>query len=156
MGKSAHKKTSADRRTALYELYLRRHDRINNWDFVDLAARDVVGAHLADGPRDILYELARSSHWPERRTAIVATAHFIARDDLDDTFAIAELLLADTHDLVQKATGWMLRYAGTKDRARLIAFLDENARVMPRAMLRYSIEHLAPDQRQHYLGAAKR
>lgn len=92
MGQSAKdKKLSEQRLAELYELYIRRHDRINNWDLVDLAAYYVVGKYLADKPRDILYKLARSKNMWERRTAIVATAHFILKQkQVDDTFAIAE------------------------------------------------------------------
>jgi DNA alkylation repair enzyme len=147
---AAKKRTPESRRADLYALYLRRHDRINNWDLVDLAARDVVGGHLADKPRDVLYELARSESLWERRTAIVATAWFIRDGELDDTFAIAELLLGDDEDLIHKAAGGWLREAGKKDRARLLAFLDENAAEMPRTMLRYAMEHLDPEQRAHY------
>jgi 3-methyladenine DNA glycosylase AlkD len=149
---AARKQTTPERRTELYELYLRRHDRINNWDLVDLAARDVIGAQLADGPRDKLYELARSDSIWERRTAITATYFFIRNGDLDDTFAIAELLLDDDEDLIHKATGGWLREAGKHDRARLLAFLDEHAARMPRTMLRYAIEHLDPEVRAHYRG----
>ena len=149
---AARKRTAPERRTELYELYLRRHDRIDNWDLVDLAARDVVGAQLADGPRDKLYELARSDDIWERRTAIVATHHFIRDGDLDDTFRIAELLLGDEEDLIHKPVGGWLREAGKHDRARLLAFLDEHAAAMPRTALRYAIEHLDPELREHYRG----
>ncbi|MFT3745731.1 MAG: DNA alkylation repair protein [Pyrinomonadaceae bacterium] len=145
-------KCPADRLAELYELYIRRHDRINNWDLVDLAAYHVVGRYLADKPRDILYKLARSENQWERRTAIVATAHFIMKlKQVDDTFAIAELLVNDPEDLVQKGTGWMLRTAGDVDRPRLLTFLDKHAATMPRVLLRYSIEKLDKDQRSHYL-----
>ncbi|WP_116952805.1 DNA alkylation repair protein [Jiangella endophytica] len=144
------KRTPDDRRRELYELYLRRHDRIDNWDLVDLAAPYVVGGYLADRPRDVLYELARSENRWERRTAIAATAHFIRNGDVDDTFAIAELLLDDPEDLVHKAAGGWLRAAGDKDRDRLLAFLDRHAAAMPRVMLRYAVEHLEPDRREHY------
>jgi DNA alkylation repair enzyme len=147
---TARKGTPESRRAELYALYLRRHDRINNWDLVDLAARDVVGGHLADKPRDVLYELARSESLWERRTAIVATAWFIRDGELDDTFAIAELLIGDDEDLIHKAAGGWLREAGKKDRPRLLAFLDEHAAEMPRTMLRYAMEHLDPEQRAHY------
>ena len=151
MGQSAkHKRASEARRTELYELYLRRHDRINNWDLVDLAAAPVVGAHLMDRPRDPLYALARSGSWPERRTAIVATTTFIRSGQVDDTYAIAELLLGDDHDLVHKGTGWMLRFAGDVDPDRLRAWLDAHAAAMPRVMLRYAIEHLPPEERKAY------
>jgi 3-methyladenine DNA glycosylase AlkD len=156
MGKQAtSKKTPESRLKELYDLYIRRHDRINNWDLVDLAAYYVVGRYLADKPRDILYKLARSKNIWERRTAIVSTAHFIRQGDVADTFKIAEILVKDKEDLVNKGTGWMLRYAGDKDRRHLLSFLDKHAATMPRVALRYSIEHFDKKQRDHYLGMKK-
>jgi len=150
------KKCSEERLKELYDLYIRRHDRINNWDLVDLAAYYVVGKYLADKPRDILYKLARSKSIWERRSAILATAHFILKQkQVDDTFKIAELLVNDKEDLVHKGTGWMLRSAGDVDRKRLLAFLDEHAATMPRVLLRYSIEKLDKPLREHYLNLKK-
>ncbi|NJM41982.1 MAG: DNA alkylation repair protein, partial [Anaerolineae bacterium] len=145
------KKTPAARREELYKLYLRRHDCINNWDLVDRSAIYVVGGYLFDKKRDPLYNLARSKDVWERRTAIVSTAFFIRNRDLADTFKIAELLLKDDHDLIHKATGWMLRAAGTVDRKQLVAFLDAHAAIMPRMMLRYSLEHFEKKQREKYM-----
>lgn len=146
------KKCSEERLKELSDLYLRRHDRINNWDLVDLAAYYVVGKYLADKPKDVLYKLARSKNLWERRSAIVATAHFILKQkQVDDTFKIAEILVNDKEDLVNKGTGWMLRAAGDVDRKRLLAFLDKYAATMPRVLLRYSIEKLDKDLREHYL-----
>lgn len=145
-----------DRLKDLFDLYLRRHDRINNWDLVDLAAYYVVGRYLADKPREILYELARSQNLWERRTSIVATAHFILKlKQVDDTFRIAEMLVHDREDLVNKGTGWMLRSAGGVDRPRLLAFLDKYAATMPRVLLRYSIEKLDKAQRDQFLSKAR-
>ena len=153
------KSCSDDRLKELYDLYIRRHDRVNNWDLVDLAAYYVVGKYLADKPRDILYKLARSKNMWERRTSIVATAHFIMKlKQTGDTFAIAEILVNDPEDLVHKGTGWMLRAAGDKNRKSLLGFLDKHAATMPRVLLRYSIEKLDKSQRDHYLklkGASK-
>lgn len=147
------KKCPEELLTKLYDLYIRRHDRINNWDLVDLAAYYVVGRYLADKPRDILYKLARSKNLWERRSAIVATAHFILKQkQVDDTFTIAEILVNDKEDLVNKGTGWMLRAAGEVDQQKLLAFLDKYAATMPRVLLRYSIERLNKKQREHYLG----
>jgi 3-methyladenine DNA glycosylase AlkD len=146
------KKTPASHRKVLYDLYLRRHDRINNWDLVDLAAPYVMGGYLYDKPRDILYRLARSKNIWERRTAILSTGYFIRKGEYAETFALAEVLLKDDQDLIHKATGWMLRAAGDGDRPRLLSFLDEHAETMPRTLLRYSIEHLEENQRAHYLG----
>ena len=145
------KKTPEPRRRELFELYLRRHDRINNWDLVDLGAPRVVGGWLRDKPRDVLYHLARSQHLWERRTAIVATSWFLLDGELDDTYAIAELLLDDPEDLIHKAVGGWVRDAGRSDRRRLLDFLDAHAATMPRVALRYAIEHLDKAQRQRYL-----
>lgn len=145
------KKTPEARRRELFDLYIRRHDRIDNWDMVDRAAPYVVGGYLADKPRTILYKLARSKSQWERRTAIVSTYFFIRQNDLDDTFKIAEILVRDPADLVQKAVGGWIREAGKRDRQRLLTFLDTYAAVMPRTMLRYAIEHLTPAEREHYM-----
>jgi 3-methyladenine DNA glycosylase AlkD len=153
MGKQARsKKTSDERRKELFDLYIRRHDRVNNWDLVDLGALYVVGIYLADKPRRVLYKLARSKNIWERRTAIVGTGQFIRQGDVDDTFKIAEILLQDDQDLIHKATGWMLRAAGDSDRKKLLKFLDKHAATMPRTLLRYSIEKLSKEEREHYMG----
>jgi 3-methyladenine DNA glycosylase AlkD len=149
------KKTPESRRKELYDLYIRRHDRINNWDLVDRSAPYVVGGYLFDKPRDILYKLARSKSTWERRTAIVSTGYFIRSGEVADTFKIAEMLLDDGQDLIHKATGWMLREAGKRDRPQLLRFLDQHAPSMPRTALRYAIEHLDNEQRAHYLGMKK-
>ncbi|MCM3870350.1 MAG: DNA alkylation repair protein [Pyrinomonadaceae bacterium] len=149
------KKTSESRRKELFDLYIRRHDRINNWDLVDRSAPYVVGGYLFDKPRDILYKLARSKNIWERRTAIVSTYYFIKQGDVTDTFKIAEILLNDKHDLIHKAVGGWLRAAGSKDRQTLLKFLNKHAANMPRVALRYAIEHLDKKQRAQYLGMKK-
>jgi 3-methyladenine DNA glycosylase AlkD len=146
------KKTPEARRKELFDLYMRRHDRVNNWDLVDLGALYVVGIHLLDKPRAILYKLARSKNMWERRTAIVSTGQFIRKGEVEDTFKIAEMLLKDDQDLIHKGTGWMLRAAGQVDRRQLLKFLDKHAATMPRTLLRYAIEKFDPKQREHYLG----
>ncbi|MCI0706395.1 MAG: DNA alkylation repair protein [Ignavibacteriae bacterium] len=156
MGKSgSSKKTPESRVNELYELYIRRHDRVNNWDLVDLAAHQVVGRYLADKPRKILYTLARSKNQWERRTAIISTAHFIWKKEVDDALKIAEILVRDKEEFVQKAVGWMLRFVGDKDRKQLVGFLDKHAAKMPRVMLRNSIEHFSKKEWEHYLSLGK-
>jgi 3-methyladenine DNA glycosylase AlkD len=146
------KKTSVERRDALAGLYLRRHDRINNWDLVDLGAHQVLGASLLDRPRDVLYAMARSSNLWERRSAMFATFAFIRKRQFDDTMAIAEILVADEHDLIHKVVGGMLRAVAGHDRPRVEAFLERHAATMPRTMLRYAIEHFSPEERADWLG----
>jgi 3-methyladenine DNA glycosylase AlkD len=149
------KKTSASRRKELFNLYIDRHDRINNWDLVDRSAPYVVGGYLFDQPRNILYKLAKSKNIWERRTSIVSTYFFIRQGEIEDTFKIAELLVNDKHDLIQKAAGGWVREAGKKDPKKLISFLDKYAATMPRTMLRYAIEHLTKKQRDYYLSLKK-
>jgi 3-methyladenine DNA glycosylase AlkD len=151
MGKQAtRKRASEERKKELYELYMRRTDRINTWDLVDVSAHHVVGGYLFDKPRDPLYDLARSDDWWERRIAMFSTLHFVRKGDLDDTFALAQILAEDEHEMVQTVTGGLLREAGKHDRPRLLAFLDEHAARMPRRGLRDAIEHLDKDLRAHY------
>ncbi len=147
------KKTSADRRRELYELYKRRHDLIDTWDLVDRSAIWVVGEYLVDRPRDDLYLLARSDRPMERRTAILSTFAFIRRGHVDDSLAIADILVNDKDDSVHKAVGWMLREVGKKEPVRHAAFLDAHAATMPRVMLRYAIEKLSPADRARYMAA---
>lgn len=149
------KKTDDKRRKELFDLYIRRHDRINTWDLVDRAAPYVVGGYLFDKPRRVLYRLSRSKRMPERRTAIISTLYFIGKGDLTDSFKLAEILLHDQEDLIHKATGWALRYAGDKDREQLLRFLDQHAASMPRTTLRYATEHLDKKQRDQYLRRKK-
>jgi 3-methyladenine DNA glycosylase AlkD len=152
MGKSAaHRKTSEARRAELYELYLRRHDRIDQWDLVDLAARDVIGGYLLERDRSPLTRLAASGFWPERRTALVATFAFLKRGELDDAYALSELLADDPEPFVQKALGWVLRAAGDIDRTRLTDFVESHAATMPRTALRAAIEHYSKDDRARIL-----
>jgi hypothetical protein len=149
------RKTPPDRRAELFDLYLRRQDRIDTWDLVDRSAIHVVGEYLVDKPRDALYRLAQSADPMARRTAILSSYAFIRAGDVEDTFRIAELLLDDPEDTVHKAVGWMLREAGKRDPERHAAFLQAHASSMPRVMLRYAIEKLDKSRRDAYL-AAKR
>ena len=152
---SRNKKISKDRLKDFFELYMRRHDRVNNWDLCDLGCLYMTGSYLYGQPHDILYKLARSKNIWERRTAVLSTCYFIRQGDTSDTFKIAEILVNDKEDLVHKATGWMLRFAGTKDKKRLIGFLNKYAATMPRTLLRYSIEHFNTKDRKYYLNMKK-
>jgi 3-methyladenine DNA glycosylase AlkD len=144
------KSTDENRRRDLFNLYINRHDRINNWDFVDRSAPHVVGGYLSNKPRDLLYKLARSESIWERRTAIVATWFFIRKGELDDTFAIAEILVEDDEDLIQKAVGSWLREAGKRDKDRLLAFLEKHAARMPRPILTNAMEKLDKKEKKYF------
>lgn len=135
----------------LLSFYLKNTKQINNWDLVDLTAHKIVGSYLEDKPKDILYQLARSNSLWERRISIISTAHFIKNGQFQDTLDIAEILLFDSHDLIHKAVGWMLREVGKKDLAVEEQFLKKHYKKMPRTMLRYAIEKFPENKRQKYL-----
>ncbi len=143
-----------DDRPKIYELYLDNvyAGRVNNWDIVDLSAEKIIGPFLDDKPKDLLFELAKSDDLWQRRVAVLSTFYYIKNSQADITIDLAEILLHDSHDLIQKAVGWMLREVGKRvDEAILIDFLDQHAHEMPRTMLRYSIEKLPETTRRYYL-----
>ena len=137
--------------------YLTHTDGINNWDLVDLSAPYILGTYLLEREdRQVLYELADSSVLWERRIAIVATLMLIRNDQFNDTLQLAQILIDSKHDLMQKAVGWMLREVGKKDESFLLEFLDRYCMIMPRTMLRYSIEKLSSDLREIYMKGLSR
>lgn len=140
----------ADKQAA-HDLYLTHTAHINNWDLVDVSAPHIVGDFLADKSRQVLYALVASESLWERRIAIISTLHFIRRNEFADTLRLAEHLLGDTHDLIHKAVGWMLREVGKRDLATEEVFLQQHYRSMPRTMLRYAIERFPQARRRQYL-----
>ena len=155
----ARRPRSHDERRPLYELYLRRHDRINTWDMVDRAAPWVVGGHLTGHDLTPLVALASSSAPLERRTAITAPLYFVKAGtdaDLSRAFDIADLLATDPLPVVHNAVGIFIKHAGRRDPARQRAFLHAHATTMARPGLRLAILKLAPDERQKYLDACHR
>jgi 3-methyladenine DNA glycosylase AlkD len=144
-------KSSELEKKVVFEFYLHHTQYINNWDLVDLSAPKIVGDYLLDKPRDILYELAYSTSVWERRIAIIATMIFVKHNDFNDTLKLAHILLNDTHDLIHKAVGWMLREVGKRDQKQEECFLKKHYKKMPRTMLRYAIEKFDAQKRQFYL-----
>ena len=138
-------------RNQLYKIYVSSFKYINNWNLVDVTCPHVTGKHLIDKDRTLLYKWAKSEDLWTKRIAMISTFSFIRKNDLEDTFKIAEILLQDKHDLIHKAVGWMLREAGKRDIKKEEAFLKKHYKTMPRTMLRYSIEKFPETKRQKYL-----
>ena len=150
-------KGDAAARQERFDFYLAHLAGINNWDLVDMSAPRIVGTHLiATRDQRLLPRLARSKVLWERRVAMLATLAFITEGDAKTAFAIAELLLGDTHDLMHKAVGWMLREVGKRvDEDTLRGFLTTHAPMMPRTALRYAIERFSPAERKRWLGVPR-
>ncbi len=154
--KARNKKITPEEKKELFDLYISKHNCIDNWDMVDRSAPYVVGGYLYDKPRKILYKLAKSKNVWERRTAIVATYYFIRLGEVDETFKIAEILVKDKHDLIQKAVGSWVREAGKKDKVQLIGFLNAHVLSMPSVMIRYATEKLDKKVRADFLKKGKK
>lgn len=151
---AAYQRSDANDRQQIYNFYVEHTSCINNWDLVDSSAEFIVGPHLRDSPykMKVLTTLAASSSVWERRIAMLATFYYIKQGSAEEALRIAEVLVHDPHDLIQKAVGWMLREIGKRvDRELLKDFLNQYAATMPRTMLRYAIEHFDASTRRQYL-----
>lgn len=136
----------------IINLYIKNVKSINNWDLVDLTAHKIIGSHyIKTHDRSIIDNLADSGHLWSERIAVVSQWSVVKTGEFELLLELCEKFLTHKHDLMHKATGWMLREAGKKDKKVLLDFLDKYAKVMPRTMLRYSIEKLTPEQRKFYM-----
>src|SRR3989344_4794261 len=146
-----YKKVDEANKNKIFDFYLKNTKRINNWDLVDLSAPKIVGRHLLDKDRSILYKFARSANLWERRIAILATFWFINKLQFSDALKIGEILIKDKDDLIHKAVGWMLREIGKRNQKVEEDFLKKFYKIMPRTMLRYAIERFSEDKRKFFL-----
>jgi 3-methyladenine DNA glycosylase AlkD len=135
----------------IYKFYLKNRKGVNNWDLVDLSAPKIIGEHMVKKDRILLLEFANSKDLWERRIAILSTLAFIRRDDFKTTLKLADILLNDEHDLIQKGVGWMLREIGKRNLKIEEEFLKSRYKKMPRTMLRYAIEKFPESKRKKYL-----
>ncbi|MEK6945908.1 MAG: DNA alkylation repair protein [Nanoarchaeota archaeon] len=145
------KKGNEIERGNIFNLYLKNTKYINNWDLVDLSSHKIVGEFLVDKKRDILYKLASSDDLWEKRIAMISTFAYIKNEEFDDAIRIAEILLKDKHDLINKAVGWVLREVGKKNQKILEDFLKKHYDLISRTTLRYAIEKLDEELRKKYL-----
>ncbi|QQR53619.1 DNA alkylation repair protein [bacterium] len=151
-----YQKGSAKERALLYEFYLANLAYVNNWNLVDCSAHLIVGNQLYDsGQTDLLYEFAASKNLWKKRVAIIATWYFIRQKQYELTCNIALKLAADTHDLIHKATGWMLREVGKKDVDVLRTFLHQSKHRFSRTTLRYATERMIAQDRAKLLKLEK-
>lgn len=133
------------------DFYLSHIHCINNWDLVDSSAPIILGTWLQNRDRRILYQFARSKNVWKNRIAILSTLAFIRKNELDDLLKLAEIFIHHPHDLLHKATGWMLREGWKRDPQVIEAFLTKFASKMPRTMLRYSIEKMSPSKKKRFM-----
>ena len=155
VGQYQRAKKDPARRQAIFNAYLKNRAHVDNWDLVDGSCPYILGVHLEDKDRGILYKLAKSRRLWDRRLAMVSTQHFIRQRESRDALKIAALFLKDDEDLMHKASGWMLREVGRHcGLVPLRGFLKAHAHHMPRTMLRYAIEHLSEAERKSWMARA--
>lgn len=145
------KTKSQETKKGLISFYLNNLEWTNNWDLVDAISYKLLWDYLLDQPKELLYDLAKSENIWIRRISIITTMAFIRKWMYDDTLALCQVLLSDTHSLIHKATWWMLREIWKRDQQRLLGFLNNFYTKMPRTMLRYAIERLSPEQKIYYM-----
>lgn len=143
-------KASTPQKTVWYNLYLEHLPFVNNWDLVDVSAPKVLGAFTFPDS-GALWSLAKSGHLWSERAAVVAQLYYIRRGDYETALQLCEFFLGHRHSLMHKACGWILREVGKKDLSLLYTFLDKFSADMPRTMLRYSLERVPPEKKQHYM-----
>ena len=146
-----YKKGDEQKKEDIFTFYHLHRKRINNWDLVDLTAHSISGSYLMDKDKSLLYKLAESENIWDRRIAVMSTFYFIKYNVFDDALCIAEKLINDSHDLIHKAVGWMLREIGNRDMNTEEGFLEKHYKKMPRTMLRYAIEKFPEKRRLAYL-----
>jgi 3-methyladenine DNA glycosylase AlkD len=136
---------------AIFNFYIKHRLQVNNWDLVDSSADKIAGEYLRGKDIQLLIKLSASKNLWERRIAMISCFAWIKQGEVLDALAMAERLVGDRHDIIQKAVGWMLREIGKRELHPLLIFLDKHAATMPRTMLRYAIEKFSDKQRKYYL-----
>lgn len=146
-----YEKADENGKARIFNFYLQNTEHINNWDLVDISAVKIVGHFLFDKEKSILYKFAKSKNLWEKRIAIISTYYFIRQGEFNDALKISEILMKDSHDLIHKAVGWMLREIGNRNPKIEKKFLKEYYKTMPRTMLRYAIENFPEVERKKWL-----
>jgi len=151
--RSNFKKSDTKGQKAIFDLYIKCIGKgINNWDLVDVSCPNIVGAYLYKEDHKTLYDLAKGGLW-QKRVSVISTFYFLRQGDPSDTYKLAEILVYEEHDLLQKAVGWSLREMGKLDDSLLYSFLDKYAATMPRTALRYSLEKVPTAKKNMYMFA---
>ena len=146
-----YKKAKKVEKNKIFNFYIKNSPLVNNWDLVDVSAPTIIGSHIYGLDKKILYTLWQKNNLWQKRIAIVANWYLIKKGELDDVFVLSLKAIHENHDLLHKASGWMLREAGKINKDRLISFLKVNKNNMPRVMLRYAIERFSKEERSVFL-----
>ncbi|KUK43785.1 MAG: DNA alkylation repair protein [Methanothrix sp.] len=134
---------------ALFERWVAEY--VNNWAKCDTLANHALGSFVEMYPERVANLkgwTGSDNRWLRRAAAVTLILPVRKGDFLEDVFEIADLLLLDDDDLVQKGYGWMLKEASKKHQQEVFDYVMRNKVVMPRTALRYAIEKMPKDLRQ--------
>lgn len=152
---AARKKKDQLQMKDIYDRYVSLHRHINNWDLVDLSAPKIVGFYEMFFPDDRLMDqwiLPDHTIWQQRISMVSCWQH-VRFNHFGQLLSRAEALLTTEEDLLQKASGWMLREMdkhNEEGHEALLEFLDAHVKEMPSTMLSYAIEKYPSDQRAYW------
>lgn len=124
---------------------------VNNWAACDTLCNHAIGSFVNKFPAFIknLKQWAHSKNrWVRRAAAVTLILPARHGKFLKDILEIADILLLDEDDLVQKGYGWMLKEASKKHPKEIFDFVTKHKNVMPRTALRYAIEKMPDDLRK--------
>ena len=149
-----------DQRDEILTMYLNHADFANNWDLVDLSAPKILGrwmmlpTAISEPRQDITDRLAFSDNLWKQRISMVFTWMTSRQGDPSWCLRYAEIHLCHPHDLMHKATGWMLREMGKNVSMDLLRdFLSQHVHEMPRTTLRYAIEKMSRQEQLYWMKA---
>lgn len=128
---------------------------IHNWATCDTFCNHTVGAFIEMYPCYInkIKEFASSNNrWVKRASAVSLIVPAKKGMFLQDIFVIADILLLDKDDMVQKGYGWMLKVASLAHQKEVFEFVMKRKYNMPRTALRYAIEKMPPELRAKAMG----
>jgi 3-methyladenine DNA glycosylase AlkD len=130
---------------------------VHNWAVCDTLCNHTIGSFIDQYPQHTA-DLKRWAHsenrWLRRAAAVTLIIPAKQGKFLSDIFEIADILLMDTDDLVQKGYGWMLKDASIKHQAEVFGYVLKNRSVMPRTALRYAIERLPLEMKKQAMARA--
>jgi len=137
------KKEYEEKDFIVFEKWLEKY--VDNWATCDTLCNHTIGAFIEEFPNYIkeLKKWAKSDNrWIKRASAV--TLIILARKGkfLKDIFDIADILINDNNDLVQKGYGWMLKAASESHQKEIFNYVLKNKKTMPRTALRYAIEKM--------------
>ena len=142
---------SSDNKEEWYTFTIKNLSQLNNWDLVDKIAPNLIGKYLEKKNQNQFLEWSASSSLWIRRIAILATWRKIKNNEFTLTLKLAKKYINDSEDLIHKATGWMLREIGKRDEKKLLSFMKQNHKKMPRIMVSYALERVNREKKQQFM-----